>query len=247
MEIPNHEPLAVELKRAIQTGDVPALKRLLQEHSGLATAFMVDTGKKPGTGRSLLHIVTDWPGHFPNGPDTVTALIAAGADVNARVTGSFHTETPLHWAASCDDVAVLDVLLDAGADIEAPGAVLGGGAPLDDAVGFGQWNAARRLVERGARTPLPEAAALGLLDRVTNHFAHDPAPTPQEVSCALWYACHGNQLPAAEYLLARGADVNWLPSWEKQTSLDIAQRADATEIVDWLIKHGAKPAAELEA
>jgi uncharacterized protein len=245
MELPSNEPLAVEVKRAIQTGDVPALKRLLEQNPELSVTWVVDSGKKPGTGRSLLHIVTDWPGHFPNGVETVRALVAAGADVNARVTGSFHTETPLHWAASCDDVAVLDALLDAGADFEAPGAVLGGGTPLADAVGFGQWNAARRLVERGARTTLPQAAALGLMDRVAEHFARDPAPTQLEVSCALWYACHGNQRPAAEFLLARGADVNWIPSWEKQTALDIAQRANATEVLDWLLEHGAKSASDL--
>ena len=61
-----------------------------------------------------------------------------------------HTETPLHWAASCDDVDVMEVLLDHGADIEAEGACIGGGTPLADAVAFGQWRAARRLIERGA-------------------------------------------------------------------------------------------------
>jgi ankyrin repeat protein len=55
----------------------------------------------------------------------VAALVAAGADVHARFTGP-HTETPLHWAASSDDVGVLDALLDAGADIEAPWRVLPG-------------------------------------------------------------------------------------------------------------------------
>jgi ankyrin repeat protein len=67
----------------------------------------------------------------------VTALIAAGADPNAPVLGRF-PETPLHWAASNDDVAVLDTLIDGGADIEAPGASIAGGPPLDDAVGYGQ-------------------------------------------------------------------------------------------------------------
>lgn len=86
--------------------------------------------------RTLLHNVTDWPGHFRNGAATVALLIAAGADVNARFAGP-HTETPLRWAASSDDVEVLDALLDAGADIEAPGAVIGGGSPLRDATAFG--------------------------------------------------------------------------------------------------------------
>jgi len=54
-------------------------------------------------------------------------------------------------AASSGDVDVLDALLDAGADIEAPGAVIGGGTPLADARAFKQWMVALRLIERGAR------------------------------------------------------------------------------------------------
>ena len=131
--------------------------------------------------RTLLHVATDWPGHFPNGPQTVSALVDAGADVNARFTGP-HTETPLHWAASSDDVAVLDALLDAGADIEARGAVIGGGTPMADATAFGQWNAARRLLERGAATTMWEASALGLLDRVEAGFATDPEGSAEDAT-----------------------------------------------------------------
>jgi hypothetical protein len=85
---------------------------------------------------------------------------------------------------------VLDALLDAGADIEATGAVLGGGSPLAHAYGFGNWAAARRLVERGARTRLSDAAALGLLDRVKAFFAQGSGPDPQVVTQAFWSACH---------------------------------------------------------
>src|SRR2546426_11567952 len=123
------EPLAAAAVEAIHSGDVEALRRMLSEHQGLATARI-------GGSRTLLHVATDWPGHFPNGAATVAALIAFGAEVNARFIGR-HTETPLHWAASSDDVAVLDALLDAGADIEAPGACIAGGTALDDAVRSG--------------------------------------------------------------------------------------------------------------
>jgi ankyrin repeat protein len=184
-----------------------------------------------------------WPGHFPNGAATVATLIAYGADVNARCTGQ-HAEAPLHWAASSDDVSVLDAPLDAGADIEVPGAVIGGGTPLADAVAFGQWQAARRLVQRGARTTLWQAAALGLLDRVEEYFAKDLPPSLDELTYAFWCACHGRQRQCAEYILTRGADVNWV-GWDGLTPLDTARRSGSPELVDWLRTQGAKAAKEL--
>lgn len=235
------DPLAVAAVKAIRAGDVETLKTLLAQHPELAHARLGD----PSEARSLLHVATDSPGHFPNGAATVAALVAAGADVNAPFIG-WHAETPLHWAASNNDVAVLDALLDAGADIEAPGAVIGGGAPLADARGFGQWDAAKRLVERGARTTLTDAATLGLMARLHVFFSTDTPPTPEEVNGAFWGACHGGQQAAAEFLLARGADLNWLPDWEALTPLDAARRRGAQALVEWLRGQGAKSASEVK-
>jgi uncharacterized protein len=240
------DPLALAVVAAIQTGDVETLKRLLDENPGLATARIVRPASGGGsatTSRTLLHVATDWPGHFPNGAETAAALIAAGGEVNARIIGP-HTETPLHWAASCDDVGVLDVLLDHGADIEAPGAVIGGGTPLADAVAFGQWQAARRLVERGARTTLWQAAAVGLLDRVQEFFQGETALSPHDVTNAFWCACHGGQRAPAEYLLDRGADRDWI-GYDGLTPLDAAQRSGAEELVNWLSSQGAQCAKKL--
>jgi uncharacterized protein len=195
--------------------------------------------------------VADWPGHFPNGPAVVAILVEAGADVNARFIGA-HKETPLHWAASCNDLAVLDALLDAGADIEAAGGVIGSGSPLADARGFGQWEAALRLIERGARTTLIDAATLGLIDRVEAQFAADPPPSPGAITRAFWGACHGGQRRAAEYLLARGADINW-HGHGGMTPLDVARRDDAErragraaaeDLVHWLRSQGARSAED---
>jgi ankyrin repeat protein len=163
--------------------------------------------------------------------------------VNASFNGR-HSERPLHWAASSDDVDVLDALLDHNADIEAPGAVIGGGTPLADAVAFGQWRAARRLVERGARTTLWQAAALGLMGRVEECFASDPAPTPDAITNAFWSACHGGQLPAAEYLLDRGAELNWV-GYDGLTALDAADRSGSKDLVKWLRYRGARSAKDL--
>jgi ankyrin repeat protein len=237
------EPLALATVTAIQTGDVPALTRLLADHPGLARVRL--GGDEPGgMSRTLLHVVTDWPGHYPNGPATVAALVSAGADVNARFTGP-HTETPLHWAASSDDVPVLDALLDAGADIEADGAVIAGGTPLTDARAFGQWKAAHRLVERGAETGIVDAATLGPMDRLKSYFNGDNPPHAADVDRAFWGACHGGQQAAAAYLLERGAQINWMPDWEPLTPLDAAHRSKSADLVAWLREHDGRSANEI--
>ena len=218
---------------AISSGDTKLLKRLLRQNPHLAKTRIDDQ-------RTLLHIATDWPGHFPNNKETIAALVASGADVNAEFAGQ-HSETPLHWAASSDDVGVIDVLLDHGASIEARGSVIGGGTPMSDAVAFGQWRAARRLLERGARTTLWQAAALGLMDRVADNFTVVPPPTPDEITNAFWCACHGGKWAMAEYLLGRGADLNWI-GYDGLSPLDAAKRSGADELVQWLRSRGAKSA-----
>ncbi len=248
--VASDDPVAVAATEAVQTGDLRALDQLLAEHPWLATARLGDAD----CFRYLLHAATDWPGHFPNGPAVVERLVRAGADVNTPSRFDHHTETPLHWAASSNDIAVLDALLDAGADIDAPGAVLGGGAPLADACGFGNWDAARRLVERGACTRLKDAAALGLLDRVTSFFTGPGvapvgedtgpagAPSSEEVTQAFWSACHGGHQPCAAFLLERGADLNWI-GWDGMTPLDVAKREAPGVLVEWLRSRGGRRAS----
>jgi uncharacterized protein len=241
--IDSEDPLAVAVVAAIHAGDLDTLKRLLEENPWLATARFGDDDPE-GMSRTLLHVVTDWPGHFPRGAATVAILIEAGADVNARFRGP-HAETPLHWAASSNDVDVLDALLDAGADIDADGGVIGGGTPLADARAFGQLKAAHRLVERGAQVTLVDAATLGLMDRLRGSFTGDGEPSPDEIRHAFWSACHGGRQAAAEYLLDRGADLSWIPPWEELTPLDAAERSEARELAEWLRQRGAKSAREL--
>jgi hypothetical protein len=224
MYIDADDPLVLAFTAAMQGGDVPTVREMLAEHPELATARFGDEG---GMSRTALHAVTDWPGHYPGVSAVIGLLLDAGADIGARFAGP-HRETALHWTASSDDVEALDALVDAGADIEADGGVLTDGPPLDDAVIFAQWNAARRLVERGARTKLFHAAAMGMTDRVR---ALLPASSgAEEVTNALWHACRAGHRDIAALLLDSGADPLW-EGWDHLTPLAAAQQSGNADLI----------------
>jgi ankyrin repeat protein len=230
---------ADELVVAIHAGDVDAVERLLASDAGLASSPL---GGRHGT-RTPLHVVTDWPGYFPNGPQIARILLAAGADPNARDSEP-HSETPLHWAASSDDTDVARALIDGGAYIDLPDGSIG--TPLDNAIGYGCWNVARLLVERGARVEnLWVAAALGMLDRLQALVAARPNVDTEELSQAFWHACSAGQRRAAEFLLAHGADLNWIPDYAGgRTPLDAAQGHGTQQenVITWLHERGARSA-----
>lgn len=241
MKIRSTEPLAQSFITAIQQGDVEALRTLLQANPGMAEAHLIDEKQ---VGRTLLHIATDWPGHFPNVAKIIGLLIERGANPDVPTLGGNAQERPLHWAASSDDVAAIDALLDGGADIECPGAIFTDGAAMSDAVIFANWNAARRLLERGAKTTLTESAGLGLLDRLAVFYEQEPKPTSACTTAGLWHTCRGGQLPVAQYLVERGADLNWV-GWDKIASLDGAHQSGNQNLIAWLEARGAKRARDL--
>ena len=231
--IPADSSLGVEVVSAIQSGDVKGLRTLLEEHQGLATARIVD---RVNIGRSLLHVFCDWPGHRPNSAETIGLLIEAGSEVNATIPHPTHEEaheTPLHWAASNDDVISLDALLDGGANIEASGGIFTGGSPMSDAVVFAQWKTARRLLERGAKTTYWQASALGLIDDVKEYFESQTSPSPVEITNGFWNACRGGQLETAKYLLSKGANINWI-GYDDKTPLAAAEDSGNESLIAFL-------------
>ncbi|MGH3259286.1 MAG: ankyrin repeat domain-containing protein [Streptosporangiaceae bacterium] len=235
------DQIAIALRLAVHDGDVEAIRRRLRDDPTLALARIVGKDGRSGT---PLHMVTDWPGYFPHGPEIARLLLDAGADPNVRTTGADPAhpgETPLHWAASSDDVDVAEALIEGGADLEAPNGSIG--TPLSNAVGYACWHVARLLVARGALVDQAwHAGALGLLGRLEEILGSDPPA--EEVSKAFWHACSGGQRRAAEYLLARGADLNWEPDYADGTPLDAASGLGTRQenVLTWLRELGARSA-----
>jgi ankyrin repeat protein len=232
--LPAGDPRAVAITAAIQGGDIAALRALLAAHPDLANTPIAN---KTGLARTPVLIATDWPGHFPRVATTIAILAAAGADVNVRLPPHPQDpncrETPLHQAASSNDVAAIDALLDAGADINATGAIFTGGGPLSDAVIFANWDAAGRLVSRGAQVEWWQAAALGLLDTMRTRWDMSPPPTREEITRSLWHACRGAQRSTAEFLLDQGGDPHWV-GWDGLTPVAAAEKSGNTGFVAWL-------------
>jgi rhodanese-related sulfurtransferase/CBS domain-containing protein len=65
------------------------------------------------------------------------------------------------------------------------------------------------------------------------------------VSQAFWHGCTAGQRRAAEYLLSRGADLNWEPDYAHGTPLDAAggHSTQQENVITWLRELGARSAS----
>ena len=167
-----------------------------------ATARLTAVG-----GRTPLHVVTDWPGYFPNGP----AIVHCSSKPE-------RSRTPATPGDRGDAAALggeqrrcrrrLEALIEAGADIEAPDGSIG--TPLDNAIGYGCWH-----VARCSWAPAPGRQALARrrarpARRLETLAGQDPPV--EERSKAFWHACAGGNAVRPEHLLAQGADLDWVPT-----------------------------------
>ncbi len=157
--------------------------------------------------------------------------LVAAAPILARLPFD-DGSTPLHVAAGENRPALVDVLLEHGAQAQARYGDSAHSA-LSWAVTCWAFDAAHRLVESGIEPDLFCAAGLGLLDRVrafwsdgrlrarpsatgSSRFTESGAPLPRppaadadQVSDALYIACRCDWLEVARFLLDHGADPNW--------------------------------------
>lgn len=225
------DPRLAELIAAVRSVPRGVVEKLLAANPELLNA-------KDPAGSTLLHHAAGF-----GTLDTLTALVDAGAEVNAT---NRRKSTPLHWAIH--DEAKVRFLLARGANANAKQAE--GRTPLYLAAVLGNGRAIiRLLLEHGAdpnikmangRTPLMAAATRGdvdtlrvLLDAKALVNAKDSAgETP------LMVAATCGRPEAVRLLLERGADAR-VATKRGETALGNAGTAGNETVVRLLLEHGA--------
>jgi ankyrin repeat protein len=151
-------------------------------------------------------------------PEIVRMLLRAGAHPN--VTGPDGT-TPLYWAAKSGCVELLELLLEAGASVMAePNHE---STSLHVAAEMGFTSVLQRLLAADGKNAV---------DRF-DYIARTP------LTCAI----QARQFPAAQTLIAAGADVNAHDEVRiGNTALHYAAEEGDSEAVEFLLRAGADPA-----
>jgi len=181
----------------------------------------------------------------------VEALIAQGADVNARNGLEF---TPLYLASATYQMGTMNALISAGADVNAD-------SPYGTALLFagltGNAPGAQILLAHGAdvnvtrsdgKTALMNGANAGsvpFVQEMINHKATVDA-TDTSGSTALTYAARGGHVEVGQLLIKNGADVNHADE-EGLTPLLMAAKNGQAKFVGMLLQHGAKADARDKA
>jgi ankyrin repeat protein len=130
------------IKAAKETGDAAEVRRLLAAGVGVDTR---DGHNMPSDQTPLMLAAKN--GFL----EIVGILLAAGASVSAIDKRSGEIEgdrQPLHYAVMGQNRAVVEAILNSGADVNA--LTSGGDTPLNTAIGRGNLELIRLLVERGA-------------------------------------------------------------------------------------------------
>ena len=152
----------VERKNAIHHGDVGGLRRLVRRFPALAyepvSSCFENDSALGYLGVARFHGLTD---HDRAG-EIAGVLLAAGGAADGPADAA---EPPIVTAASYGEVAMVQVLIAAGADLEATGFAVPEGTALTHAVEFGNTEVVDILADAGAVIhDLTEAAGAGDLD-----------------------------------------------------------------------------------
>jgi len=257
---------------AFYAGDAAGLERLLRAEPTLVHARVMSAeGHYCGYFHqaTLLHHVAGNPLIRPL-PTAVAELarlvLEFGAEVDAATRPGPAQPDDIGWSTlglvATSNAAhraghqrtLLELLLARGADID-----FRNGGPLVGALYYGEAEAARFLVERGARYDLVTSAGLGRVDLMERFVRDDgtlapdahalvhysqvrdrPASRADILGLALVFASMGGHRDAAAWLLDRGASVQARPPFDHAaTPLHWAALRGHAEVASFLLDRGA--------
>jgi len=173
---------AAAILQAVKDGDVPAVRRLLNDDPRLTRA-------------SDDHLKTPLHWAAEQDHDRIAGmLLDAGADLEATTSWG---ATPLDWAATTGSTKVADLLLARGAQ----------GMDFVTAASLGKLDLVREFLDSG--TPLASLVRRAAPEEPDDHWVADSARMKGDViSHAFYCACRNGHTEVAALLLERGANVN---------------------------------------
>jgi ankyrin repeat protein len=236
----------VSVTGAVKTGNLSAVRRLLQQHK--------NPNEAEADGTTALYWAVQ-----QDRPDIVQALIAAGAMVNVE---NAYGITPLAWALTNGNADIAKQLLKAGAHAEVPVPEMG--TALLAAAHTGDPDLVEALLKAGVKvnetepktgqTALMWAAAEGheAAARVLLAAGADCHVHSAKGDTALFFAVRRGDMGVVDALIAAGADVNERaqpdavrggpPSTAPGDSMLVVAMLNAHfGLADFLLKKGADP------
>jgi ankyrin repeat protein len=240
---------------AIVNGDAAALESLLLAEQGLARARSNREHRA-----ALLHYVSangveSYRQKTPRNIAAITQmLLNAGAEIDAAadVYGDGCTTlglaaTSIHPERAGVQEALLQVLLDHGANLEQPNIGGNGQSLVTACLANGRLKAAEFLAARGASLDLAAAAGLGRLDMVQGFFGSrgesKTITTRKQMETALLCACAYGRNTVVEFLLEKGAPLA-AHSADGQTALHHAVIGGHPDTVTLILRHNPPIAAQ---
>ncbi len=242
---------------AIVSGDIQTLEQLLHQDPELISARSQRTHNAP-----LLHYVAAngvevFRQKTPkNIVDVANLLLKAGAEVNAEsnaygggCTALGLAATSVHPERAGVQEALLQILIDHGAEIDKPGAGGKGHTTVSGCLWNGRGRAAAFLASRGGQLNLEAAAGTGRIDQVRSFFSEDGTlkwfVKKDQLQRGFLWACEYGYEEVVEFLLDHGADLRD-QAGTGQAAIHWAVSGGKLSILNLLLKHGA-PLEELNA
>lgn len=236
--------LEVERRDVLNSRDLSRLADLLNRHPSLATTRMARWADHQRGADLLGYMATlrfdhrrlGLPRDLPGTGAVARALLAAGAPVDGHPGDR---ETPLITAASYGDAEVAQVLIEAGADVNAVSAPDSGGVPsgsaLQHAAVFGMTEVLDLLVAAGARIASLEMAA------AAGDVSGWPLEGLESRLRALVFAADHQRLDVIDRLVAAGTPVNQPDAKWRRLPLHVAAGNGRVASVRHLLTLGADP------